>query len=396
MRWLFADPANPQEMARRNQTYGAIDAWWRAFQGKTTDLSALFRRKSEWDLVRWMHDYLGAVDPRLMWEYGPARGQEGHRLVITPEAERWLRPVVRSLLERAPKIAGWEFYPNRLPEDVPHTILTVEGRVGVNITGAVVAASLAPARKVDLWFDFPQQSFDEQTARNAAFVAAETLMGEQVLDTWIGAISLLADDPEAKLRPLPMDRAQATVGALVRSIQEQLPARPLADISAEEPNWTSLEVHPDGEADDYAGRSDLLFGTVLDVEMFRNAHSGLIFTSSCHSRCGELFCYLKIDASDVPRETIVAFRAGFEDALNPALVQAQVGGCIGGGSGLRYSYIDLALTNLNGAIPIIRQVLADRRAPLRTWLLFLDDELSREWVGLYAQTPEPPAPPPEE
>jgi hypothetical protein len=396
MRWIFADPANPQEMSRRNQMFGAIDAWWRAFQGKTTDLAALFQRQSEWDLVRWMHDYLGAVHPRIMWEYGPAKTQDGHRLVITPEAERWLRPVVRSLLERAPKIAGWEFYPYRLPEDVPHTILAVEGRVGVNITGAVVAASRAPARKIDLWFDFPQQRFDEQTARNAAFIAAETLMGEYVLDTWIGGISLISDDPEARLRPLPMDRAQATVGALVQSIQEQLPPTRLIDISENETEWSSVRIEPDGEADDYPGRSDLVVATVLDAELLRNAHTGLIFTSACHSRCGEQFCYLKIDASHVPTGQIVEFRAKIEDTLNPVLIQSQVGCCIGGGSGLRYSYIDLALTDVNGAIPILRQVLASCRAPLRSWLLFFDDDLSREWVGIYAQTPAPPMPPEEQ
>ena len=95
----------------------------------------------------------------------------------------------------------------------------------------------------------------------------------------------------------------------------------------------------------------------------------------------------------MPTEHVVEFRSNFEDTLNPQLLQAGIGGCIGGGSGLRYSYIDLALTDLGGAVPIIRQILAARRAPLRTWLLFLDDDLSREWVGLYAQTPEPPFPP---
>src|SRR5262245_30961034 len=396
MRWLFADPANSLEMARRNQVFGAIDNWWRAFQGKSSDLSALFHRKSEWDLVRWMHDYLGAVDPRLMWEYGPARSQEGHRLVITPESHRWLRPVLRSLLERAPKIPGWEFYPNRLPEDVPQAILAVEGRVGVNITGAVVAASVAPGRKIDLWFDFPHQRFDVQTARNASFVAAETLMGEYVLDTWIGAISLVSDSPEAKLRPLPMERAQATVGALVRSIQEQLPATRLADISSDEPKLRSVTLEVREEADDYPARVDMIYANVLDVDLFRNAHSWMIFTSSCHSRCGELFCYLKLDAVDVPWDQRVEFRGVVEDELNPALTAAKVGGCIGGGSGQRYSYIDLALTDLNGAVPIIRRVLSERRVPLRTWLLFLDDELSREWIGTYAQTPEPQMPAVEE
>ena len=195
MRWIFADQANPQEMAYRQRMAAAIDGWWRAFQGKARDLDALFNNRSEWDLVAWMGDYLGAVDPRIMWEYGRGVRQPGHRLVITPESAHWLRPVVRSLMERAPKIAGWEFYPHRLPEDAEMTIHTVQARVGVNITGAVVAASVAPGRKIDLWWGFPHQQFDEETATSAAFVATETLMGEQVLDTWIGGIMLLEAAP---------------------------------------------------------------------------------------------------------------------------------------------------------------------------------------------------------
>lgn len=390
MRWIFADPANPAEMAHRNRTFGAIDAWWRAFQSKASDLDALFHRKSEWDLPRWMHDHLGAIDPGLMWEYGQAVRGPGHRLVVTPEQRKWLRPVVRSLLERAPKIAGWEFYPHRLPEDVPMTIQMVEARVGVNITGALVAASVAPGRKIDLSFVFPQQpGLDEQTANHAAFVATETLMGEHVLDTWIGGIDLLDGQPPSQ-RPLPMDRAQATVGALISSIQEQLPPARMHDISVGD-DWANVQLEPQ-EADDYPGRTDLIVASTQSVELFRAAHSSMIFTSSCHSRFGELFCYLKIDVSQVPRENIVEFRSQFEDALNPALEQAGIGCCIGGGSGIRYSYIDLALADVNQAVPIIRQVLAARRAPLRSWLLFFDDELSREWVGIYATTPEPPLP----
>ena len=387
MRWIFAESANPAEMAYRNRTFGAIDAWWRAFQGKTTDLDALFHRKSEWDLPRWMHDHLGAVDPGLMWEYGQAVRQPGHRLVITPEQRKWLRPVVRSLLERAPKIPGWEFYPHRLPEDAPMAIQMVQARVGVNVTGAMISASVAPGRKIDLEYTFPQR-LDEQTANQAAFVATETLMGEYVLDTWIGGIGVADGQPGQ--RPLPMERAQATVGALVRSIQDQLPQAKMHDLSVGS-EWANIELSPE-PADDYSGRSDLLVASTQSVELFRAAHCGMIFTSSCHSRFGEQFCYLKLDGSDVPREKFVDFRSQFEDQLDPALTQPGVGCCVGGGSGLRYSYIDLALTDVNAAIPIIRQVLASQRAPLRSWLLFFDDELSHEWVGIYATTPEPPLP----
>jgi hypothetical protein len=63
---------------------------------------------------------------------------------------------------------------------------------------------------------------------------------------------------------------------------------------------------------------------------------------------------------------------------------------IGGGSGLRYAYIDLALLDVKRAVPVIRQVLSDCRAPLRSWLLFHDDDLAAEWIGIYRQTPPPP------
>src|SRR6187401_3100882 len=108
MRWYFADPANPHEAAEKQRTLMAIDRWWQAYQAKANDLSRLFSRQTEWDIVSWMHDQLGAVDPRLCWEYGPALRQEGHRLVITPEGKHFLRPMVRTLLERAPQIPGWE------------------------------------------------------------------------------------------------------------------------------------------------------------------------------------------------------------------------------------------------------------------------------------------------
>lgn len=390
MRWLFADSNVPEEAAHVARTQAAIDRWWQAFQGKTSDLSALFSRRSDWDLPQWMADHLGAIHPQIMWEYGPAVRQPGHRLVITPESQRGLRPVVRTILQKAPKIAGWEFYGYRLPEDVPHTIEMVEARVGVNITGAVVDAAVGPGRKIDVLFAFPgQPGIDERMAMNAAFVATETLLGEQVLDTWIGGIGLLDGENGSGNRPLPLDRAQATVRALIESIQEQLPSVRTKDIGIEEAAWSSLELRPQ-EADDYAARDDLWLATTTNVEMYQAAVRGFPFASACHSRVGEWFCYLKLDANDVPAEERVPFRSQFEDALNPELLAAGVGCCSGSGTGLRYSYIDLALTDIAKAVPVIRRVLAERRAPLRSWLLFLDSDLEAEWVGVYADTPPPP------
>jgi len=42
--------------------------------------------------------------------------------VITPEAKMHLRPMVQTLIERARKLPGWEFYSYRLAENVSVTI----------------------------------------------------------------------------------------------------------------------------------------------------------------------------------------------------------------------------------------------------------------------------------
>jgi hypothetical protein len=109
MRWYFADPANPREAAEKQRVLAGMDRWWQAFQTRASDLSRLFSRQTEWDIVSWMNDFLGGVDPRLCWEYGPAKKQDGHRLVITPEGKR-CAAMVTTLLQRAPQTL-WEFYP---------------------------------------------------------------------------------------------------------------------------------------------------------------------------------------------------------------------------------------------------------------------------------------------
>src|SRR5262245_38612685 len=219
MRWLYADPNNPEEAASVREKIAAIDHWWQAFQKKQSSIEGLFKRKSSFNLPKFMEDSLQAIDPRLMWEFGAAVRQPGHRLVITPESQRWLRPMVRTILERAPKLAGWEFYPYRLAEPPEMVIETVKARVGQDISGAVIDASVAPGRKIDLRFAFPNQpELEEETALQAAFVATETLMGEQVLDNWIGQIGVLEGESLAVARPLPLARAQATVAALIRGL----------------------------------------------------------------------------------------------------------------------------------------------------------------------------------
>src|SRR5262245_28932442 len=192
MRWRFIDPKNQRETAERNGVAAKIDAWWREFQGRTGEIVDLFTRKVHWDLPEWMNEHLGGIDSRLMWEYGPAVNGSGHRLVITPESAHHLRPLVRAILERAPAVDGWEFYEYRLAENLELARVTVEARTGQDIGELQFRASRGEHERVDVSFCLSETGGrDESSAFNAAFVATESLLGEQCLNTWIGAIEIV-------------------------------------------------------------------------------------------------------------------------------------------------------------------------------------------------------------
>src|SRR5258708_18705183 len=114
--WIFLNPGDRQAAADRHATVHKIDEWWHAFTRKAGDMDALFRGRADWDLPDWMHRHLGAVDERIMWEFGPS--ENGHRLILTPEVHRQLRPIVQTMLERAPKLPGWPFGAYPPPESI--------------------------------------------------------------------------------------------------------------------------------------------------------------------------------------------------------------------------------------------------------------------------------------
>jgi hypothetical protein len=382
MAWKFQNPGDPKSARRRARLLDRIDHWWQEFQGKTADLDDLFAGRRKWDLPKWVHDHLQAINKRLMWEFG--RQSNGHYLVITPEANKQLRPLVETILERAPPIAGWTFLPYRQPEPADLTRESVRAKTGRDLLLTGASARIGELHRIDLVYQSPT---DSEAALRQAFAATESLLGEETLDKWVGVIDVASSLKGA--RWLPLERLQGTVEALVASIHDQLPDRPCQDL-LEGAEWTMLKGPEPDESDDYEDQDDLvLYGTMLP-EMWESAHRDGSFYSLRYARLGERFCYLKIDGKDGLDEDKFADRSAVEDALNAALTPARLGCVIGGGTGLRYSYIDLALTDVPRAAEVIRAVLREGNIPRRTWLLFYDCEWQREWIGMWDETPPPP------
>ncbi len=370
--------------------------WWREFEANASRIDALFKRRDEWNLPDWMHEHLGAVHPALMWEYGPAVKQPGHRLVITPEVRKDLRLLVRQLLALAPELHGWEFYEYRLVEPFDEAMQTVEGRTGIDLRDVSVEARRGDFGCIDLRFISPRfdpedaESHERSDALQAVFIAAESLLGEETLDRWIGTVDLAAEPASRGPDLVPLRQLRETVDALITDIQDSLPHRPWHEADLGQ-GWTCLQLEPE-EADEYAGQADLFVGVTVYPNMIRNVLSSTPFDSVRWSRFGERFCYLKIDGLEGLAGSSFEDRGGIEDAVNDLLRTEKLGSAIGGGTGRRYSYIELAVMDVDAAWPMMRDVLRAGCLPIRTWLLFHDDDYAAEWRGLYEATPEPPLP----
>ncbi len=385
MRWEFIDPELESETRERAALIAAIDRWWEAFAAKAGELEDLFRGRSRWDLPAFMNEHLHAIHERLMWEFGPGV-EGGHRLVITPEAEIHLHPLVKAVIGRAPKVEGWQFYPFRLPEPPETAGELVRARTGATLEGIKIRARMGPRNRIDLVFH-SEVIDDADELRRLAFVAAESLLGEEVLNDWIGIISVADEAKDTWAGP---ERLRSTVETLIGTVREQLPRKPLHE--RDDDGWTMWRLDPD-DKDDYPARTDLVVGKSLLPEMWMTAQEGSLFSSRRFSRCGETFCYVKIDGSAktiIPEE--FKERSELEQAVHSALREAGLGSHVGGGAGRRYSYLDLAVTDVGRAIPVLRETLRRSAVAPRSWLQFMDTVWGHEWVGVWDDAPMPPLP----
>jgi hypothetical protein len=389
MRWLHYNKTRQNEISEHERILSRIDAWWDEFSRNAERLEGLFRHVEDWDLPDWMHRHLQGIQPELMWEYGPAVKVRGHRLVITPETNSELRPLAEAIVARAPQLKGWEFYSYRLAETLEAALSTVKSRSGLDISDVTVAMNVGDDNRIDLAFRWDRiQSSDDQ-AFDAAFVATESLLGEKILDRWVGVINLVDHQtpPEHGQRFLPLDRMRPTFDALVNHTRSQLPAEPYS-LSVDDGQWAGLKLQPE-EARDYPERCDLLTSITCNPELIAATFSNGPFYSERYSRCKETFCYLKVDGSD-ESATDYQDRDDMEEAVRNALAAQDVGALIGAGTGLRYSYMELALTAVDRGIAAIRRAMREGNVPRRSWILFHDAHLAAEWVGIYDDSPAPP------
>lgn len=397
MRWYFYDPDDSAEAALHDEKVQAIEAWWKAFADHTDQIRSVMTGRGGFDLVDFMHSHLRPIHPQLMWEFGPAVHGKGVRLIITPEAERWLRPLVKTIVKMAPELPGWEFYPHRLAESVDVAAMFVKNRFQIDLHHVQFEAKIGPQGKIDLILDSPEFGAAESAHEfNAALVGVEALIGEEALDRWVGMVDVLSPGEENTLPPeqrprrmLPIDRFRPTVEALIGSLEAQRPEYACHEWPETEPTYTGFEMQPDPKGAETL-RCDIFVGVTWRPDVFQGACRPDHFDSARYSRHGEIFAYVAIDGSNGLEASAFTDRSEIEDALDEMLVADGLGAVLGGGTGLTFSYIELALAQPCKAVKRIGELLSAGNIPQRSWIAFHDSCLAKEWIGVYPHSPPPP------
>ena len=342
MRWITLPEAD------RQPVLAAIDAFWAAFEGRAERIDALFRMQDRWDLVTWMNERLAPIAPGLLWEFGP--GPTGHRLVITPESVRTLRALVDTLVERAPSLPGWTFSAARPPAGPEVAGNFVEHRTGATLRDAMVAVEPAEDHRIALRWSIPgatgQQAFD------AAFVATERLLGERILDDWVGEIEPVDDRSGLRgWQTLPV-----LFHAARNRVLETLPEQPFHE---RDPAQTPSAMWKMSESTD-----GLIVARSTHPAMWKAARTSPMFVSDRFSRHGERFATVRLETRD---------KYDLEDRLDERLRAEKLGAVLGGGAGEAFSTIDLALLDVRQGTEIVRSCCDGQGT-----LSFLDADLAKE------------------
>lgn len=389
LRWAFPDSS---EQDARAVVDARIDAWWQALSGRRTELDAFLRGDTRFDLPSFVSEHLGAIDSELCWELAPGPGPRP-RLVISCEAERHLLPLVRRVLGRAPAELGLELFDHRPAEPLEAALFKARGQTGVDSAGWTVELSEQPYGLLELRWRSPRT---DDAAKHAAFVMTQTLLGEHTLPDWVGDVTVDAP-PSMFSKLLGAGRKAGLSATALRGRVEEL-KRSWLDRQADQPllvssrvgrdaNWSLVRLEPQ-PGSDFPGQKDLQTARTANVEFFKATRSGAPFASTRFSRFGETFLYLKTDGfgDDGFSNTLA-----IEEALDRALAEGNLGRAVGAGTGTRYSYVDLVVSDPARALERIVPVLREGKLPRRAWLLFFDDTLAAEWVGVWPETPPPPS-----
>lgn len=366
-----------------------VDKWWANFITNSSNLISSIHEGSDKGvdgIVKWIKSNLQLIHTEIMWEIGPGI-KKPHRLVITPEFKSYLRPLVNYILHEAPDLDEWEFYGYRLAENFPEAVSVLSTRMDWQDTPEIkFDISVELFNSLGITYYLPLTTYNDANIMDKLWLLTETLLGDEVTEKWIQGIDVrLLSETESQQQTELEDASclKMEIDRRIEDIRENLPHKPYSILS-ENSDYCVFDIAPLQNQINLE-KHELLTAYSISEELFMAMHQGKeTFYSERFSNCGENFMYLKIEdsASLLERQGNVD-RDILEDALDKELKSKKFGCIVGGGTGKRHQYIDLAITNSpESAIDSIRKVLREFNLPKNSWILFYDLDFQNEWIGV--------------
>ncbi|WP_185744120.1 DUF695 domain-containing protein [Arachnia propionica] len=169
---------------------------------------------------------LDQVDERLAWEVGAGDGGSAMVLVISAEGDPALRALARRVVLAAPPAdAQWCYADLKAPKS--GGVLSFAGH-DLDLDDARVAVEQDPTKvHLEVWHPVFTQ-VDEDTRLRLAFLMLDTVVGEERIELWVGAVEAAEEEPEDAV---PLAEVQRAIDDLRASF--------LAE--GGEPCWTLLQ-----------------------------------------------------------------------------------------------------------------------------------------------------------
>lgn len=409
MRLRFFAPDDEEETSAYVHLCHDIDDFWRRF-GRVCAQPA----------GSWVAD-LRAVLARIHVDLGlevQEHGDGTRTLVIVPlgGASSW--PLCRLFVERAPERYPWTFECQREAVPLSDCIATTVAEHGIDLARARARVGVTRGHLLEVVLASPELAIQDEHAQEVAERFVRLLLGDKRFESWIAGVSLqpaprsrvlrVVGDGELPELPLGIDELADAVDAASGGILLGLPDAPL-HTSCERAEWTLFELdermktgdgiqraHWQGEFAtsppplcDTPPQADLLLAASSCPEALKCLLTEQPFASQRFSRHGERFCYLKLRVEAANDEGRLHHRMELEDLLDRALVPGRLGCVVGNGLGRQHVYIDLALSNVDASLSVLRSRLERAGVRDEAWLFFFDDEWSNEWLALNARTGRP-------
>lgn len=367
MSWKFLDDTVHANQKHRAEKMELINSWWAHFQNSRKPIEAQLDGRGHFDLENFMRDHLQGIDDSFMWEFD-SRGDGKYELVVTPETERHLRPVVESLIEAAPKLDHWKFYAYRQPHGVEDTTELVNETTGVSLNKITFSAAVDDDNLINLSFRYAGDKGAEALA-DAVFMATEYLLGEEMLDRWIGDMDIGELNEKGDFKPI--SEMPNRIAALIDEIKKTMPDQPMAQHKASL-KAQKMELDNDSDAEDDELEFDITNASTCHPKVWQTAHSGSPFDSCRFSKHGETFGYIKFDGLNSPDKL-----EELEKTIDESLIKENAGCTIAYNYGISTGYVDVALADAKNGIKALKAL----KLP-KAHLYFFDSDWYNEAVAL--------------